>query len=194
MTFRNTAHQYGLISMILHWGMALVIAALFALGLWMRSLDYYSSWYQTAPDFHKSAGMVLLLFLCARLLWRLSGPRPSDGYLKPWEQTVSHIVHWSFYALLFVQMVAGFLIATVDGRSIDVFGLISVPPVIVQKGLEDLAGLVHEYLAYGLIALAVLHGSAALKHHFIDHDVTLRRMWFRFNPLNSPSMKEKDIS
>ena len=41
---------------------------------------------------------------------------------------------------------------------------------------EDIAGLVHRYLAYALIALVVLHAVAALKHHFINHDNTLRRM------------------
>ena len=40
----------------------------------------------------------------------------------------------------------------------------------------DIAGLVHKYTAYSLIALSLLHGLAAIKHHLIDKDDTLRRM------------------
>ena len=41
---------------------------------------------------------------------------------------------------------------------------------------EDIAGEIHEYLGYAIIALAVLHAGAAFKHHFINKDNTLRRM------------------
>ena len=41
---------------------------------------------------------------------------------------------------------------------------------------EDTAGLIHEYLAYTIIGLTVLHAVGALKHHFIDKDDTLKRM------------------
>jgi cytochrome b561 len=36
--------------------------------------------------------------------------------------------------------------------------------------------VVHLYLAWVLVVFAGLHGVAALKHHFIDRDVTLVRM------------------
>jgi cytochrome b561 len=35
---------------------------------------------------------------------------------------------------------------------------------------------VHLYLAWSVIGLAALHALAALKHHFIDRDTTLKRM------------------
>ena len=37
-------------------------------------------------------------------------------------------------------------------------------------------GLCHEIMAYTLIVLIFLHVAGALKHHFIDKDVVLRRM------------------
>ncbi len=45
MNWRNDPHRYGLVSVTLHWVMAIAIVALFWLGLWMRGLDYYSPWY-----------------------------------------------------------------------------------------------------------------------------------------------------
>lgn len=189
---RNSKTQYGLVVRIVHWGMAAAIFGMFGLGLWMRSLDYYSPWYKTGPDLHRSIGMVLLAILIFRLLWRLIEQQPSEDHLKPWERTISLIVHRVFYLILFTLMIAGYLISTVDGRPIDVFGLVSVPPVIERKGLEDIAGFVHEYLAYGLMALAGVHAAAALKHHFLDRDVTLRRMWFSSPPHPPKTTEERE--
>jgi len=58
-----------------------------------------------------------------------------------------------------------------------VFDWFTVPATLTNiENQEDVAGLFHRYLAYGLVAMAVAHGLAALKHHFIDKDETLRRM------------------
>ncbi|HCW96870.1 MAG TPA: cytochrome b, partial [Pseudomonas sp.] len=46
MQWRNTAHRYGLVSVLLHWLIAAAVFGLFGLGLWMVGLDYYSSWYR----------------------------------------------------------------------------------------------------------------------------------------------------
>ena len=71
MLLRNTPHQFGLVAVLLHWSMALAIYAMFALGLWMVGLGYYDSWYHDAPEIHKSIGIILLLTLIIRLLWRV---------------------------------------------------------------------------------------------------------------------------
>jgi cytochrome b561 len=42
--------------------------------------------------------------------------------------------------------------------------------------MEDIAGEMHEYLAYALMLLVVLHAGAAMLHHFVYKDVTLKRM------------------
>ena len=178
MTLRNTSTGYGLVAIALHWSMALVVIGLFALGLWMTSLDYYDAWYKRGPELHKGIGVLLFLVLTSRLLWRWSNPLPRpEPTHAPWERRLAGIAHRALYVLMFAVMIAGYLISTADGRSINVFGLFSVPATL--SGLpeqEDIAGLVHEWLAYSLIGLATLHALAALKHHFIDRDRTLARM------------------
>ena len=164
-------------SRLFHWLMAAAIVAMFALGWWMVELTYYSPYYKSAPDLHRSAGILLLAALVVRFVWRLQNEKPSDAELTPFEQRASHLVHWGFYPLLFALMISGYLISTPDGRPIDVFGLFSVPSLIQQKGLEDIAGWIHWGLAYGVIGLATVHGAAALKHHIIDKHTTLTRMW-----------------
>ncbi len=183
MQYKNSKNGYGLVSRFLHWGMAIAIIGMFGLGVWMRTLDYYSPYYKQAPHLHKSIGLVLLALLIGRFIWRLVNPTPDDGYLRPNERKASHAMHLAFYALLAVLMGAGFLISTVDGRGIEVFGLFEIPSIYTQKGLEDAVGLLHAWLAYLLMAFVALHGAAALKHHFIDRDITLLRM-LRGDPKN----------
>jgi len=172
----NDKDSYGWVSIVMHWVMALFIFAMFALGIWMRSLGYYDSWYHAAPELHKSVGMILLLLLIFRWLWRLSNVRPALMG-EAWEKVVALSVHRLHYILLFALMVTGYLIPTAEGVGIEVFGFFTVPSFFVfDKETTDLIGVMHRYLAWLAIALACLHAAAALKHHIIDKDHTLRRM------------------
>jgi len=47
---------------------------------------------------------------------------------------------------------------------------------MADEALAEVMSEVHETLAWTLIALLVLHVGAALRHHFVAHDATLRRM------------------
>lgn len=177
MSIRDTSEGYGVVSRLFHWLMAVAIVGLFALGWWMVGLDYYSPYYNSAPDFHRSLGIVLLIALIVRWIWRATNPKPYDADLSPVEQKASYAVHWGFYVLLLALMVSGYFISTPDGQPINVFGLFQVPSLIQEKGLATTAGNTHRILAYATIALALLHTVAALKHHFIDRSAVLTRMW-----------------
>lgn len=181
MQWRNTSARYGLVSVMLHWLVALVVFGLFALGFWMVGLSYYDPWRQSAPDLHKSIGILLFAVMLLRVLWRLCSPAPaalaSHGRFT---RLASKLGHGVLYLGLFGVMISGYLISTADGRGIEVFGLFSVPATLIGiPQQEDIAGAIHEYLAWGLVIFAGLHGLAALKHHFIDRDSTLLRMFGR---------------
>jgi cytochrome b561 len=177
MMIRDTSAGYGLLTRLAHWIMAVGIVGLFVLGLWMVTLTYYSPYYNSAPNVHRSVGMLLLILLVARFGWRLVNPKPDESELSPLERTVSRVVHWGFYPLLLALMVSGYLISTADGRPIAVFDWFSVPALVHDKGLEEPAGEVHEILAYLTIAVVIVHTAASLKHHFIDRSRILTRMW-----------------
>ena len=154
MPIKDTADGYGLVSRLFHWLMALAIFGLFGLGWWMVGLDYYSPYYHSAPDLHRSAGILLLIALLARIGWRITNVKPDDEELTPLERKASRLVHIGFYPLLLALMLSGYFISTPDGRAIDVFGLFSVPSIVQQKGLADTAGLVHRVLAYAVMVVA----------------------------------------
>ncbi len=174
----NSDSSYGLIAIVLHWLMAVAIIGLFVLGLWMVDLDYYHPWYVSAPDIHRGIGVLVFLMLLLRLLMRILNPPPGPvPGIKAWERRTSVLVHWLMYGLMLVVPVAGYLITTADGRSVDVFGWFQVPATLTGiQHQEDVAGELHYLLAITLVALASLHTLAALKHHFLNRDATLRRM------------------
>jgi cytochrome b561 len=151
---------------------------MFALGLWMVGLDYYDTWRKAGPDLHKSIGLVIFLVMLARVIWRfISPPPPPTANQGPATRLAATLGHLFLYADLFLVMLTGYLISTADGVGIPVFGLFEVPALV--SGLPDqaeTAGTVHLYLAWALVVFSVLHGLAALKHHFIDRDATLLRM------------------
>lgn len=160
----------------LHWSSALVIIGMFALGLWMVDLNYYSQWYQTAPHWHKSIGILLAGVTLLRLFWKgLTNAPAIEG--SELEKKAAQMGHLALYLLLVVIFVSGYLISTADGRGIEVFAWFTVPgagELFAQQA--DIAGEVHFYAAWLLIFLATGHALAAIKHHVIDKDNTLKKM------------------
>lgn len=181
MQWRNTSSHYGLISIALHWLVAVAVFGLFGLGYWMVGLDYYSGWYKSAPDLHKSIGILLFAVMLGRMLWRWLSPAPASlANHSRLTRLGAKFGHTFLYLGLFVLMLAGYLISTADGRGIEVFGWFEVPATLTSiANQEDVAGLVHEYLGWTLVIFAAIHALAALKHHFIDRDRTLTRMFGR---------------
>ncbi len=168
--------QYDIVAKGIHWLSALTVFSLFGVGLWMVDLNYYSGWYQTAPHWHKSVGILLAGVTIFRLIWKKIKKHPEiEG--KRYEVVAAKAAHHIIYLLLFVLFGSGYMISTADGRSIHVFNWFSVPGAgQLIPNQADLAGEVHFYVACTLIGLVSVHALAALKHHFIDKDETLTKM------------------
>jgi|TARA_Y100000296_G_scaffold25255_2_gene29705 cytochrome b561 len=176
MKLANTKDTYGWVSILLHWGVALTVFGMFGLGLYMVELTYYDAWYKGSLDLHKGAGILLAIAVAIRLLWKMLNPTPKALSHNKAEQFAGHAAHMVLYLLLAALFTTGYLISTADGRSIDVFGWFSVPASLTADNQESIAGDIHEWLAWGLIALVALHALAAVKHHVINRDSTLKRM------------------
>lgn len=170
--------KYSVAMRILHWLSAVLVIGLFAVGLWMRNLSYYDSLYQVLPFWHKNVGFLLLALILLRLAVRAgtAQPPPLPSH-KAWERALAAGVQWLLYGLLFGLFISGYLIATADDRPASFFGWFDIPVLVSSfPNQEDVAGLFHEYLAWSLIGWSALHALAALKHHLLDKDATLKRM------------------
>lgn len=178
MQWKNSSTRFGHISVLLHWLVALAVYGMFALGLWMVTLGYYDSWYHPAPELHKSIGMTLFAIMLFRVIWRFISPppKPLSSY-SPMTRFSAVAVHVLLYGILFAIFISGYLISTADGKPVEVFGLFAVPATLEGFGDQaDLAGDIHLWLAWAVVVLSALHAVAALKHHFVDRDITLKRM------------------
>lgn len=172
----NISKNYSLFARTLHWFSAFSILGLFGVGLWMVDLTYYSEWYKSAPYWHKSIGLILAAVTVFRFIWKHVTVQPLiEG--KTYEVLAAKLAHAVMYLLLFVLFASGYLISTSDGRGIEVFDWFVVPSMgELFENQPDIAGTVHYYVAFSLIGLVVVHVAAALKHHFINKDNTLRKM------------------
>lgn len=172
----NTRSGWGLVSIALHWLSALAIVGLFAFGWWMTDLGYYDHWYNLAPWWHRSVGVLLLVATLLRVAWRLVLPTPVARGPRL-ERIAAHLGHIGLYILMLVALVSGYLISTADGRGIDVFDWFQAPALISDlPNQATLAGTIHWYSALALIILAAGHALAALKHHLVDRNDVLLRM------------------
>ncbi len=73
--------------------------------------------------------------------------------------------------------ISGLLMSSAAGFSVSFFGLFPLPDFVphddylFQRLIE-----VHKWLGYALILCMLVHVGAALRHHFMFSDDTLRRM------------------
>jgi cytochrome b561 len=128
---------------------------------------------------HKSIGLTVLFLSLVRLGWRFTWtPPPYAPPLKPFDLKLAKAVHWSFYALMIVLPLTGWIFTSAGNRPIAWFG-IPFPKLAVEKGsaLPEISHEGHEILGFVMLALIVLHVAAALRHHFMLKDGVLRRIW-----------------
>jgi len=178
MRIKNSKDDFGWVSIGLHWMMAIALIAMYFVGDWMVGLDYYHSWYKTAPDIHRAVGIIIGGLMILRLLWNLFQTKPD--YLNPKnirQNKLASMAHYFLYLLVFVLVISGYLISTAKGQGVDVFGFFEVPALLADnKDRGELAGDIHEWIGLGFILLVALHALAAFLHHFKYKDRTLKRM------------------
>lgn len=175
---KNTKEHYGYMTIAIHWVVVVIIFGLFGLGFWMVDLGYYDPWYQDGPDLHQNIGIILAIIMVIRVLLKLFqiAPQPLANH-SDIEKKAGHTVHLILYFLIFFIMTTGYLISTADGRNINVFGIFNVPSMgTLFVDQDDIAGFLHKYAAYSVMFAVLLHAAAAIKHHVIDKDNTLKRM------------------
>ena len=169
--------QYTRTAKSLHWLMALIIIGLVPLGLYMHELPVSPRKLQLY-SWHKWAGVTVFVLLLVRVAWRLTHRPPAlPAASTALERLAAHAGHLGLYLLMLVTPVSGWLMSSAKGFQTVWFGVLPIPDLVGKdKALGDTLAEVHEFLAWTLVALIVVHVVAALKHHFIDRDDVLVRM------------------
>ena len=170
--------RYTRTAQALHWTLALLLVGMVSLGLYMHELELSPLKLQLY-SYHKWAGVSVFLLVLARLAWRATHrPPPLPAGTAPLVRVASSTAHALLYALMIAIPLSGWLMSSAKGFQTVWFGVLPIPDLLgkdVELG-ERLAE-VHEALNFTLIGLVTVHAAAALKHHFIDKDGLLHRMW-----------------
>jgi cytochrome b561 len=168
--------RYTRTAIALHWTVtALVITAL-GMG-WIMTDMARTPLRLEVFDWHKWIGVTVLTLFFVRALWRLTHPAPAMLPMPAWQRQTARLVHGLLYLMLLVQPITGWIYSNASGRPIVYLGLIPLPNLVDKdKALAHLFREIHSDGGVVLATLVGLHVLAALKHHFIDRDDTLRRM------------------
>ncbi|MCY7314055.1 MAG: cytochrome b [Rubrivivax sp.] len=178
MSRHTLPHQarYHPVSIAFHWLLALVILGSLGVGLYMTGLPF-SPTRLKLYNWHKWAGVTILMLSALRLLWRLTHRPPPDVPMPAWQRRTAQGAHTALYALFFAVPLAGWAYSSAAGFPIVLFGVLPLPDwVAPDRALAEPLKLLHHWLAYALGAVVALHVAGALKHHFIDRDGLLQRM------------------
>lgn len=168
---------YNATAIALHWLTALIIFSAFPLGVFIADLSF-SPLKLRLISYHKWLGVTVFLLTVARLAWRAKHqPPPLLQTIPLWQQRAAHSLHHLLYMLLLIIPITGWMMSSAKGFPVVFLGLVQLPDLVGKNTeLGDLLKALHAALNYGLITLLGMHIAAALKHHFIDRDATLRRM------------------
>lgn len=176
MHIKNTHHQFGAITIALHWIMALLIIGMLTVGLYMADLPLGPQKIKLY-GWHKEVGFIVLALALFRLFWRLKNISPSLP-IPPIEKLLAKGMHWLLYVLMIAMPITGWLLTSAAGFPVSFFGLFTIPNLIADNEIHrELFETVHLWLGYALITAILLHTLAALKHYLIDKDSILQRMF-----------------
>ena len=168
--------RYTRTAVALHWTVGALVVTALGMG-WIMTDMVSSPQKLRVYDWHKWTGITVLALFFVRALWRLTHPAPALLPMPAWQRRSAQFLHGLLYLMLLVQPITGWLYSNASGRAIVYLGLVPLPNWWGRTrhwpaNLREL----HEAGATVLAIAVGLHLLAALKHHFIDRDDTLRRM------------------
>ncbi|MCU0975153.1 MAG: cytochrome b [Steroidobacteraceae bacterium] len=169
--------RYGTLSIALHWIMLALLAAVYAC-IELRELyprgseprDLLKTW-------HFMLGLTVFLLVWVRIAARWHGGTPPIVPPPPaWQRLSARAVHLLLYLLMILMPIAGWTILSAEGKPVPYFGLTLPPLVAPDKELAELVEGLHESAGTAGYWIIGLHAAAALGHHYLRGDDTLRRM------------------
>ncbi|MBN1378618.1 MAG: cytochrome b [Gammaproteobacteria bacterium] len=177
MQWKNTSERYGAIAQLFHWLIVLMIIGQFILVAVFDDLPSGAEKVQIV-GLHKAMGMLILLLVALRLIWRWLNPVPVlPATQNKYQRWLARAVHDTLYLLLFAIPLSGWLMSSLAGRPVGFFGWFVFPSLAsANKEMAHTLHEVHEMLPIVLLVLVALHILAALLHHFVMKDDVLRRM------------------
>lgn len=169
--------RFSSLSIALHWVMVLLISAVYATILLRENFPKGTDIREGLKTWHFMLGLTVLSLVIIRLIVRFSSRTPLITPEPPtWQRLLANATHIALYTFMLAMPLAGWVILSASGKPISFFGL-ELPSLVGES--KSLAGQVKEWhetagtIGYFLIGF---HALAALFHHYVVKDDTLRRM------------------
>ena len=177
MKWRNSIANYGALSVGFHWVMVALLAAVYAC---MELRGYFpkgNASRDLLKNLHFMLGLSVLVLAATRLVINLVDRAPGITPAPPgWQKFSARAMHYALYALMLGLPLLGWLLLSASGKPIPFFGT-TLPALLGEnKDTADLIKEVHETGATVGYFLIGFHAVAALFHHHVMRDDTLRRM------------------
>jgi cytochrome b561 len=174
-TYPASAERYSKPAIFFHWAVFLLVALAY-LAIEIRGpkgSDSRVLW----NNVHYWAGTLVLALAVLRLIWRMWEGAPQDIDSNRLLTFLSRLVHVALYVFIFVQPLLGILTINTGGKPVTLAG---VDLQIVLVGADPVARkaikAAHELIGNAFYWIIGLHALAAIAHHVMFRDNTLRRM------------------
>lgn len=180
MSWDNTKSGYGSPAILFHWLMVVLIVVGYA----AMDLDFLSQKGGVLRDamasWHYMLGLLVFTLVWLRLLVRLTGLEPAVEPAPPaWQATLAKAVYRALYVFMVAMPLLGWLTLSAKGEPVPFFSLELPALTGKNEGLANLFKDLHGNLATAGYFVIGLHAAAALFHHYVRRDNTLRLMWPR---------------
>lgn len=170
----DTPERYGTVTRFLHWLMAiLVIWQLLKLGDRINEGEHWVG--ETLVPWHVSIGGLIFILALIRLWWALKQRSRRPKHVGPRTILVKG-GHFLLYAVLILLPIAGVFYLVGNGYGVTFFGIEIIAKPATETPWMAAIGELHSVLAWTLLILVIGHIAAALYHHFIERDDTLKRI------------------
>ncbi len=172
------AQGFSPIARVFHWLTAALVLTTLTIGITMVNVPNLGPAGDMLFHLHRSIGILALLVVAFRLIYRLRHPAPPlPADMPAWQQYAAHATHWALYALLIVQPILGWIATSAYRAPVLFFWIFELPPIWKEDRpfSEALFG-VHMSLGILIVALICVHIAAALYHHFVLKDRVLKGM------------------
>ena len=166
-------HQYGTVSKLFHWLIALLVAWQFA--KFFDRIGEGEHWVaDNIVSHHISIGVIFLLFVIARTIWAITQrhKRPVNPQSSNKLVVIGHV---ALYVLMLLMPLLGISLMVGNGYGLGVYGW-----QIIERGEEIPAliqlGRLHSPVAWLFLIAALGHIVMAIKHHMANDKKVMRSM------------------
>lgn len=176
-TSTRTVSGHPTLTKAIHWATVAAIVIAVAV-MFVRDATEDRELRQFLLSMHRQLGLLVLLAAGVRIAIRLrrglADHAPGMAVFMRWAAKAAHVL---MYGVLIALPLLGWALTSAHGISLTFLGSVPLPKLVeADSDLADTLTDYHVWLAWGLLALVVMHVLAAAWHHFIRRDTVLQAM------------------